>query len=210
MQNYLTNLGEINTGCVYQLKYIDETRSAVYIGSTCNLRARLASHLYNIEFVNSKLYSGIKELGGESAFTVDLLYVGDDYIAVEAKLINLLRPNLNTIIPGRTKKQYCLEFPEQIKTSQINWRYRNADEIRQLDRDRYIVRKAYCNNKSKKYYADNIERLRALANSKQVCTCGSFVTHSKKKAHRTSKKHIKGMAIFIVQFKELKKDILRL
>ena len=210
MEAFLHTLGEIGSGCVYKLKCADQTRHAVYIGSTCNLRARLASHLYNIEFVNSRLYSSIRELGGESNFNVEILYAGPDYVSIEAKLINMLRPNLNTIVPGRTKKQYCLEFPEQIKTSQINWRYKNAQNIKQLDRDRYIIRKAYCNNKSKQYYADNIERLRKLANSKQVCTCGSFVTHSKKKAHRSSKKHIKGMDVFINNFREIKKDILRL
>jgi len=213
MDEYINNLGKKPIRCVYQIKYKDISKNAMYIGSTNDLRHRLQSHLFcsynDNKNYNCKVYQAIRELGQEN-FIIDLLYVGDGEKDVEAHLIRVLKPSLNIVCPGRTKSEYYQDNIDYVKQSKLTLRYMKLEEIRKKDRDRYEDRKEYCNTKSRKYYKDNKARLAAIQSTPCVCVCGKTITHGHKGSHRRSQDHKNRLAFLREELVEARNIILRL
>ena len=213
MDDYIKNLGKNPIRCVYQIKYKNLTKNAMYIGSTNDLKHRIRHHLFcsynKNKHYDCKVYQAIRELGQEN-FIIDLLYIGENEKEVEAHLIRVLKPSLNIVFPGRTKSEYYQDNIEDVKQSKLTWRYLKSDVIKKKDRERYEDRKEYCNKKSTKYYWDNKARLSAVQSTPCVCVCGKTVTHGHKSQHRKSHDHKNRLAFLREELVEARNIILRL
>ena len=171
---------QYNLSTIYKLCCKDANIREIYIGSTTNFRHRKNEHKSscnneNDKKHNTKVYKFIRENGGfENWDMVEIEKVNatdkKHLCKNERRVIEQLKPNLNCNIPGRTGKEYMVEYcvknAGKRKKYWVEYSAKNADEIKE---------------KGKEYRVKN----------KQIidCICGSSITKYNLSHHIKTKKH---------------------
>ena len=185
-------------GIIYKLHSKDNTITEYYIGSTINLNNRIISHKtcchnVNSNSYNKKVYKFIRENGNWNNWTFEIL----DEVDIETKqelqqnyekeyILNL-KPKLNVVGMGRTKKQWNEDNKEKIDIQKKQWNEKNIDKIKQY----YLDNKERIALRHKQYRLDNKEQLALRDKKKNECECGGKYTRTNKLQHNKSKKHQK-------------------
>jgi hypothetical protein len=94
---------------IYKLCCKDTSINDIYIGSTCNFRARKAEHKYRLNKNNNrKVYQFIRDNGGWDNW--DMVMIQQESVEnklqkekLEREYIDELKPTLNSSIPTRTR-----------------------------------------------------------------------------------------------------------
>lgn len=154
----------------------------IYIGSTCqSLAKRIGSHRrdYNCFINGKKKYVTSFKLIERRDYYIELLEMfpcncRNELEKREGELIREYENCVNKTIAGRTKQQYYIDNRENIKQYYID----NQDYLLKIQ---------------KQYYIDNKSKKQKLAQKKEICDCGSIITHVVKARHKKSTKHIKYM-----------------
>jgi len=171
--------------CVmYKINCRDPSITDLYIGSTCNFTRRKNEHKSvssndKSRNYNLKLYKCIRDNGGWDNFIMTPIakFPCQDKISKlieESRLIDKLKPSLNSCIPGRTRKQYYQDT--HIKKIIIK---KTTEELKILK-----------NNSSNKYYKNNTSKIKKHKQSKILCDCGCMVSRNHISTHRKTSKHI--------------------
>lgn len=152
---------------VYKLCCNDPEITDIYIGSTCNFRARKCSHKSHCNNQNSKIYNQyvyrfIRENGGWNNWSMVMIKkypeVKDIYELhhKERKWMRKLKATLNKQVPGILLK---------------------------------IGKKEYSKQYSKQYWEQNIDKLNENAREKIQCDCGCMINRSNITRHNKTQKH---------------------
>lgn len=115
------------TKCVvYKISCKDPEVEDFYIGSTCDFKRRVWEHgnytnNYRRPEHTYPLYKTIREKGGWDNWNVNILEEYNDCENIyqkrlcERKWIDLLKPNLNCRLPGRSKAEWKKDNPEKCR-----------------------------------------------------------------------------------------------
>jgi len=176
---------DYSKGIIYKIKhnqdYDDEN---IYIGSTCNLIRRRNHHKTCCNNENDKnhnipLYKYIRENGGWDAFI--LIKIHDyncnsksELEVEERRMIDMLKPKLNKIIPTRSRKEWY----------EVN-REVFLEKFKEYDK----ANKEVIAEKNKKRYEENKEVIAEKRKEKCKCDiCGAEVRKSDLSQHKKSQK----------------------
>ena len=104
----------------YKITSINKLITAFYIGSTKNLKNRIASHKHNAKaYPDRKVYRYINNNGGFDNFEFITLFTTEcsknKKSRIEASLIINFKASLNIQIPLRTQEQYYSDNIDKIK-----------------------------------------------------------------------------------------------
>jgi len=154
------------TNCIYRIECLDEEIKDIYIGSTGDLKERIANHKcccnnINRPEYNYKLYKFIRNHGGWNNWRIDieLLTTGYDKeirLEMEQNYIDCLKPSLNS------KNAKGLDM-EKLKEHNKQYKLDNKEKIKEYAKS--DKRKKY----AKQYKLDNKEKF----NVKSKCPdCG--------------------------------------
>ena len=156
-----------------------------YIGSTSNYKRRIISHRNNCNNINRKdykckVYKFIRENDGINLWQFEILEELDctkkDAHITEGIFIEMFNSTLNSVITGRTKKEYRKANKYKITEDMRQYRELNKDKIREL---------------KKQYYISNKDKINELQRTKINCICGSTISRCNKSRHEKTIKHIK-------------------
>jgi len=161
-------------GVVYKLCCLDENIKEFYIGSSCEFNKRKKYHksdCYNPngDKYNLKVYKFIRHNGGWDNWDFEILLEtkvdNKDQLRLlyEREFQLELKPSLNVVVEGRTRKQYRKDHREEIK------QYREDHK-----------------EQSKQYYQDHKEELK----EKYTCLCGAILSKGAKLKHEKRKRHL--------------------
>lgn len=205
---------------VYKLCCKDLNVKEIYVGSTTNFTRRKARHKENCTREKSgnfhiKVYKFIRENGGWDNW--DMVEVKKvkcrdkkHLHKKERKYYEKLGATLNTIVPGRSQKEYIEANKDIIKHRHKKYRDNNKEKIairNKKYREKNIdVIKEKDKVKSKKYYQKNkkiiAEKLKAYYQKRKEyraekinCPCGSSVRRDAIRRHEKSKKHIEYITV---------------
>lgn len=149
-------------GKIYKLVHDDKV---IYVGSTVQqLNDRLSCHKGTSKLKpDRKIYKFISNVGWNN---VDIQLVENyncenrnELELRERYYIELLKPDLNTQLPTRTKNE---------------WRNQNKNKVLEM---------------KNKYYNNNKEKVNEWRKAKIQCCCGSNISNSNKALHERSLKH---------------------
>lgn len=148
-------------GKIYKIVSKDANIIDMYVGSTCSFTSRKSNHKKSTtnrvgRLYHLKLYKFMRDNGGWNNF--DMIQIESypcatklDLLSRERYWYDQLKPSLNINIPGRTSKEWHSQ-PQQMNKS---------------------------NNKSKKYYLNNKERVlkreKNRRSNKIICICGKNI-----------------------------------
>jgi len=163
-----------NNTVIYKIKHNEDYDDLnIYVGSTTNFRLRKHQHKSdcnneNRKKYNLKIYKYIRDNGGWDQFVMVLIEEyscnsNNEKEIRERYHIDILKPKLNKIIPGRTHKEYYEDNKELILKNHKEWRDNNKDKKKEIDK---IYRK---NNKKKikEWHNTNNHREQAKTRSKE-------------------------------------------
>ena len=171
--------------CIYKIKhnedYDDEN---IYIGSTCDIIKRRNKHKTRCNNENDKshnvpLYQYIRDNGGWDAFVLIKIH---DYKCnskseleiEERKMIDMLKPKLNKIIPTRSHKEWCEDNKEVLAEKSKEYKEANKQVILE---------------KAKQYNRANKDIISEKRKEKCKCDiCGAEVRKSDLSQHKRTKK----------------------
>jgi len=133
--------------CIYKIKhnedYDDEN---IYIGSTCGIIKRRCHHKtccnnQNNPKYNKPLYKYIRENGGWDAFILIKIHdykcnSKNELEIEERRMIDMLKPKLNKIIPTRTTKEYLEANKEVIAEKMKKYREANKEVIAEKKKEK--------------------------------------------------------------------------
>ena len=169
---------------IYKICCKDPSITDIYIGSTCNFRARKAEHKFSCnnetcKEYNKRAYQFIRAHGGWDNFSMIMIHEASvenklQKGKLEREFIEEMKPTLNIQLPTRTKKEWNEANKEKIKEWKQEYREANKEKIIQ---------------KAKEYYEDNKEKILSNKREKFNCECGGKYTNSGKSLHMNSKKH---------------------
>ena len=161
-------------GIIYKL--VNNVDDKIYIGSTSSaLYRRKAEHRSMAKIkLNRPIYVHLNTVGWD---TVEIILIEtydcknkQELHARERHWIDILKPELNKQIPGRTKKEYDAGYradnPEKIKINNAKYRRNHPAEILA-------------------YRKNNLDKL----NQKSTCDCGGKYTCVNISTHKKSKSH---------------------
>ena len=169
---------------IYKICCKDVNIKEIYIGSTTQFKARKWYHKNDCNNkssngYNQKKYKFIRDNGGWDNW--DMIQIKPfpcdtkrELETEERKVIEELKPELNIIIPTRTKKEYQIENKERLNKNCKEWREKNKESIA---------------DKKKEYYEKNKERISERRKEKHTCECGTVYTIDHKKRHEKTIKH---------------------
>ncbi len=205
-------------GLIYKLCCNDLNVKEIYVGSTCNFRSRKSGHKSTCHNEKSKsynlnVYKYIRAHGGFQNWSQILIenYPCDSkqkLVARERYWKEQLNANLNTLVPGRTLKEYYELHKKEISEYHRQYREENKEKLLKQNKQRYednkqiysIKAKQYreknkekISNKSKKKYELNKEKILEHKKRKTVCECGREVRKEDISRHKRSKIHNKIM-----------------
>ena len=139
-------------GIVYKLfcKDFDE----FYIGSTTNFHHRKIAHksICNNEkdkAYNKKLYKYIRNNGQFDEWEFEILELGeyenDKYMKNrERYFIETLKPSLNSNIPNRTHKEWCIDEYEKVQASRKKYNETHREKIKEQMRVKITCENCNC------------------------------------------------------------------
>ena len=177
---------------MYKIYCKDSSITEFYVGSSINFENRKKQHISNCNNIkskeyNSKLYRFIRENGNwnnwdfEILLQVEVENEKELKLKYEAKYQLDLKPELNVIQEGRTKKEYYEDHKEEIRQTQKEYYEDHKEEFKKYYEDH--------KEEKKQYYEDNKEELLKKAKEKYTCDCGGKYTYSGKTTHERTKKH---------------------
>ena len=154
----------------------------IYIGSSCQpLSKRFQTHKDNRKGYkrDRKLYAKMNELGIDK-FYIELVeeYPCDNVEQLrrrEGEIIREKKPILNKQIAGRTIQE---------------WREDNKEYIQEDKRQYHLQNQEKFNEKCRKWYRDNPDKVKAYRTEIIECPCGVNFTKHHKARHFKSQRHI--------------------
>jgi hypothetical protein len=175
---------DYSKGMIYKIKHKEDyDDDNIYIGSTCNLIRRRCQHKYccnneNDPKYNKPLYQYIRENSGWDAF---ILIKIQDYKCnskseleiEERRMIDMLKPKLNKIIPTRSLKE---------------WREANKEILAEKDKKKYEANKEVILEKMKEYREDNKEVI--AEKKKKYREANKEIIAEKAKEYREANKEV--------------------
>ena len=158
------------TNCIYRIECLNPEIKDFYIGSTGDLKERIANHKcccnnINRPEYNYKLYKFIRNHGGWDNWRIDieLLTTGYDKeirIEMEQNYIDCIKPQLNSKNAKTDRKEYTKQYKvdnmEKIKEQNKQYYLDNKDKIREHAKQYRLNNK----EKAKQYKVDNMEKLK--------------------------------------------------
>jgi hypothetical protein len=199
-------------GVVYKLKSKNPNITEFYIGSSCDMKKRIASHKSACNNPNSigynlKVYKFIRNNDGFDNWEFEILLEVKVVDKEELRLkyerpyqLDLL-PELNDRVEGRTIEEWREDNKEELAKYQKKWYEDNKEEIKEKyenNKETILEYQKIYNEKNKveiakyqKIYNENHkEELLEKAKEKILCEeCGVCYTKSNKTTHLNSKKH---------------------
>ena len=145
----------------------------IYVGSTTRkLCERMGEHRSRVKYrdKHKPLSQSILEHGVENFF-IELIEKcpcndKDELLRTEGKYIRELKPSMNKIIAGRTRKEHYIDNKEHLSQRAKEWREVNP---------------GYMAQKNKEWRENNKEAI--------TCECGCDVTRNHLARHKRSAKH---------------------
>jgi len=208
---------EYSNACVYKIKHnADFNDDNIYIGSTCNLIRRRCKHKNNcidenkIEY-NRYVYKYIRENGGWENFIVikikDFSCNSKEELRIEERrMVDLLKPKLNMIMPYVTKeeasirdslstKKFRENNKELIKVKKCLEYENNKEHIKERSKKNYYKKKddEDFKQKRKEYSEANKEKIRENRMQIVTCECGCKITKQHLTRHMKTDKHKKNL-----------------
>ena len=140
---------------IYKIFCKDPTIKDFYIGSTLNLHSRMIVHKHHCKIKNTILHTFIRNNGGWSNFTVEVLEEFDCIDSIEKRqrerdYIELLQPTLNknrAIIYITDKNEYQRVYMKKY----LNGKRKEYWKIYYRNYMRNYMRKVYLKRKMQKY-----------------------------------------------------------
>ena len=160
------NTKDYSQGKIYCIR--NSINDDIYIGSTCqSLSRRMSQHRSNLKHGNIggvKLYKKMNELGREH-FYIELLeeYPCENVIQLtkrEGELIREHQSTLNSIINGRTKKEYYEENKQKFKEYYEQNRDKKLEQVRkhyEQNKDAKLKYAKHYRNENKEKIQDKIK-----------------------------------------------------
>ena len=183
---------DYSKGFIYKFVCNDVSIPNIYVGSSTDFTKRKSGHKTSCNNENSKeynkyLYQFMRDNNGWNNFS--MLKICDfpcqnkfELELEERKYIELLKSDLNKVIPTRTQKEYREDNKEKIQAKQKKYCEDNKEEIKQYREDN--------KEKMKEYRQDNKEKIQEQKKTIDCCpTCGSLYQRTSKSQHLKSKKH---------------------
>ena len=187
-------------GVVYKIYCKDSSITEFYVGSSCDMKQRIASHKSDCNNTNSKkynfkVYKFIRENGGfenwffETLLEVEVVDKEELRLKYERPYQLDLLPQLNSQLEGRTDKEWYEDNKEEILKKQKKWYEDNKDEILKKAIERYKNNKEEILKKQKENYENNKEEISKKKKEKFKYPCGGKYTRSGQSLHLKTKKH---------------------
>jgi len=196
-----------SNSCVYKICCNDINITDCYVGSTTNLNERRRTHknrCYNEKRkdYNYNVYKFIRDNGGWDNWVVVLVesYTEcksrEELLRFERYHMELLEAELNSQVPGRTKKEYYKDNVEKRKEYITN----NSEKIKEQQKKYYQNNSEKIKERTKEYQKDNSEKKKEYAKEyyqnnsekkkeKTECEfCHSVVRKDSLSRHHKSKK----------------------
>ena len=106
-----TAINKYSNTVIYKISCVDPSITDIYVGSTTNIKKRLASHKTNSIASNYTLYQFIRDNKGWSNFRMDILEVYPCLSRSEATqrerfYVESLHATLNKNIPSRSTREF--------------------------------------------------------------------------------------------------------
>ena len=192
-------------GVVYKLKSNDPNIKEFYIGSSVNIKKRIAIHKSDCNNTNSakynyKVYKFIRENDGwdnwefETLLEVEVISKEELRLKYERPYQLDLLPELNDRVEGRTKDEYYEDNKEDILKKQKIYNEKNKVEISKYQKKCYEDHKEEILKKQKENYEKHKVEILEKQREKILCEeCGIYYTKSNKTKHLNSKKHMESL-----------------
>ena len=191
---------DYNQTCIYKLVHFDDLNDEnIYVGHTTNMTKRKWEHKHsccnpNNKEYNQKKYQFIRENGGWDKWQMILVEKYSCKCSAEAKArerywIKELKATLNTIEPGRTKKEYREDNHEMIAENNKKYIQDNREKLLEQWKEYREANRTKLAEKSKQYYYDNCQKIAEKGAEKITCDCGSVIRSGDIARHRKTIKH---------------------
>ena len=194
-------------------RIFSDSHEFVYVGSTCNFRARKGQHKSRCNNPNSpkydfKLYSTIRENGGFENWKMLQIeeYACENKRQAEKReqyWIDFYKPQLNTYkaFGCETKqeynkqyytehaveiKQYHIEHAEKIKEYQKQYHIEHKEQKKQY----YIEHAEEIKEQQKQYLIEHAEEIKKQQSESIQCVCGSVCRKDRMSKHNRTLKHL--------------------
>jgi len=197
--------------CIYKLVHFDDLNDEnIYIGHTTNMVKRRYNHKKaccnpNNKDYNSKAYQFIRENGGWDNWEMILVEKYscnsiNEAIARERYWKEHLKATLNTVVPGRTIKEWCEDNKQYLKEHKRKYNENNKEKIKEQRSNFRKNNKEKLAEKNKEWRENNKEKISQNRKEKYeknkhkiaekiTCNCGSVIRSSDIRRHEKSIKH---------------------
>lgn len=183
---------DINNYVFYKIVCIDEAVDLSYVGSTCDLNARINYHKRacnnpNRKDYNYKKYKIIRANGGWENFKFIQIGQREQITEIEACQIEEdYRVNLKANMNDR--RCYRTEEVKKEQKQQGNKKYRekHKDEMREYQKEYRVTHK----EEKREYREKNKEQLLAKSKIKITCECGCEIQKCNISKHLKTEKHL--------------------
>ena len=157
-------------GIVYKIYCKDSSITEFYIGSSCDMKQRIASHKSDCNNTNSKkynfkVYKFIRNNGGfenwecETLLEVEVISKKELRLKYERPYQLDLLPQLNSQLEGRTIEEWYEDNKEEILKKQKKWREDNKETILEYHKERYEDNREEILKKSIERYFNNKDEI---------------------------------------------------
>ena len=186
---------DYKNGKIYVIRnYINDK---VYIGSTTqSLSKRFSLHKSDLHKRKYKIYNIMNELKFEN-FYIELVELfecktREELTAREGHFIRLydsVNNGYNTVLAGRTKKEWNKDNNEKIKEQKTIYRETHREKMNEESSKYYFDNKEKIKEQNMIYKLVNKEKIKASKGVKFECECGGQYTLTNKAAHFKTSRH---------------------
>ena len=199
---------DYSQGKIYTIRCRDDP-TLFYVGSTTQrLSQRWTDHKSKcsnetLKDYNRLIYVKMREVG-QDKFYIELYEDfpcerRDQLTKREGEIMRDLKPNLNTLIAGRTIREYYNETKENLKQKYkeyyIAYRLNNKEKIKEGNKIYYTENKEKIKVKEQKYYEEHKNEINQEKAINITCECGCQCRKSDIAKHKKTQKHITLMNI---------------
>ena len=188
--------------CVYRIYSTNPAITECYIGSTKNLKTRVAVHKNCFLKTATRVSQYIGQHGFEN-FIFEPLEEMDTYdrkklAEREAHYFNLFKPTLNMNVPNRSHEQYCLDNPDVKSSNARLYHQKHREKYKANARERYLRNKEQMKQRAREYYHKNKASIVAKRHALYLCCCGGMTSKAGLKEHLNSKGHQRELKLAVV------------
>ena len=195
-----------NNGKIYRIWSLNTNE--IYVGSTYQeLHKRMYEHRINAQTGKPYMvYHKMRELGIET-FSIELIEVfpcknRDELRQREGYWVRNLKATLNSVIPGRTLKEYNSENKEKLRQTKQQFYEDNKDRIKERVKEYQANNRIAVNEQKREYYEKNkerfkmyretnIEKIKIRESQHNDCEiCGGKYRTSHRAVHYRTRKHL--------------------